>query len=237
MGRDAVTQPLSGEETIKAVRKRQSETLLAFSTGKDAIAAMLAIQPHFDAVHPYYLYLVPGLEFVEESIDYYERFFGVQIKRLPHPSLHRWLNSFIFQPPERCRVIEQAGLPNFEYTDIQRAIVESEGLPQNMLVADGVRAADSPMRRIAIMTHGPVSYKQLRFHPVWDWRKADLITAFKKANVRLPVDYKIWGRSFDGLDLRFILPMKKHLPRDYKKVLEWFPLIELEVFRWEKTHG
>ena len=103
---------LTGLETIAEVRKRQSETLLAFSTGKDAIAAWLAIREHFDRVHPYYLYLVPGLEFVEESLAYYERFFGVKIARLPHPSVHRWLNNFTFQPPERCAVIEQARLPS-----------------------------------------------------------------------------------------------------------------------------
>ena len=95
---------MTGADTIREVRAQQSETLLAFSTGKDAVAAWLAIREHFDAVHPYYLYIVPGLEFVDESLDYYERFFGVRIARLPHPSLHRMLNNFVFQPPERCAV-------------------------------------------------------------------------------------------------------------------------------------
>lgn len=59
---------MTGAETIARVREHQSETLLAFSTGKDAIAAWLAVRDSFEAVHPYYLYLVPGLEFVEESL-------------------------------------------------------------------------------------------------------------------------------------------------------------------------
>ena len=230
-------KPLSGGETIKAVRDRQSETLLAFSTGKDAVAAWLAIRDHFDAVHPYYLYLVPGLEFVEESLAYYEQFFGVKITRLPHPSLHRWLNNLIFQPPERCAVIEQAQLPNFDYVDSVRAIIKSKGLQQGMLAADGVRAADSPMRRIAIATHGPISNKQQRYHPVWDWRKDDIVQCFRKHGVKLPIDYKLFGRSFDGLDLRFLLPLKKHRPSDYKKILDWFPFADLEVYRWELANG
>ena len=68
---------LSGEKTIDFVANRQKKTLLAFSCGKDAVAAWLAIRDRFDEVIPYYLYLVPHLEFVDESIDYYERFFGV----------------------------------------------------------------------------------------------------------------------------------------------------------------
>lgn len=226
---------MTGEETIARVREHQSETLLAFSTGKDSIAAWLAIRDHFEAVHPYYLYLVPGLEFVEESLAYYEKFFGVNIARLPHPSLHRWLNNYIFQPPERCLVIEQAALPNHDYKQIHAAMCETKGLQPDCLVADGVRAADSPMRRVAIKTHGPITWDKNKYHPVWDWKKADLIECFKKHNVKLPIDYRLFGRTFDGLDLRFILPLKKHRPADYRRVLEWFPLAELEVFRWESS--
>lgn len=229
--------PMSSIDVIKAVRAKQSKTLLAFSTGKDAVAAWLAIRDHFDEVIPYYLYMVPKLEFVDESIDYYERFFGVKITQLPHPSLYRWLNNYTFQPPEHCLVVEQAALANFDYTDVNQAMCEMHKLDKKTLVADGVRAADSPMRRMAINTHGPISYNQQKFHCVWDWKKADLIECFRKHKVKLTVDYELFGRSFDGLDLRFLLPLKKHRPRDYQTILEWFPLADLEVFRWEKANG
>ncbi|MPX54914.1 phosphoadenosine phosphosulfate reductase family protein [Moraxella catarrhalis] len=224
---------LSGIETIKEVAKRQNKSLLAFSCGKDAVATWLAIREHFDEIVPYYLYLVPDLEFVNESIDYYERYFGTKIVQLPHPSVHRMLNNFVFQPPQNCKVIEQAGLPDFDYLDIQAVMCERYNLPKKTLVADGVRAADSPMRRVAINTHGSISYKQLKYHPIWDWKKADLVECFKKHNVKLAVDYKIFGRSFDGIDLRFLYLIREHFPRDYQKILNLYPLADLEVFRWE----
>lgn len=224
---------LGSIETIKEVAKRQDKTLLAFSCGKDAVATWLAIREHFDEVVPYYLYLVPDLDFVNESIDYYERYFGTKIVQLPHPSVHRMLNNFVFQPPQNCKVIEQAGLPDFDYLDIQAVMCERYNLPKKTLVADGVRAADSPMRRVAINTHGSISYKQLKYHPIWDWKKADLVECFKKHNVKLAVDYKIFGRSFDGIDLRFLYLIREHFPRDYQKILNLYPLADLEVFRWE----
>ena len=224
---------LSGIETIKEVAKRQNKSLLAFSCGKDAVATWLAIREHFDEIVPYYLYLVPDLEFVNESIDYYERYFGTKIVQLPHPSVHRMLNNFVFQPPQNCKVIEQAGLPDFDYLDIQAVMCERYNLPKKTLVADGVRAADSPMRRVAINTHGSISYKQLKYHPIWDWKKADLVECFKKHNVKLAVDYKIFGRSFDGIDLRFLYLIREHFPRDYQKILNLYPLADLEVLRWE----
>lgn len=225
--------PLSGPQTIARVREHQPQTLLAFSRGKDAVAAWIALRPHFDRIIPYYLYTIPGLEFEEESLDYFERFFGERIVRLPHPAIYRFLRGLTFQAPQNCIVIEQAELPSINYSDIRDAMVEKFDLQEDALVADGVRAADSPMRRIAIMKHGSISWNLRKYHPVWDMRKADLEAMFRREGVRLPVDYKIWGRTFDGLDLRFLVPLKKHFPRDYQRLLEFFPLAELEIFRWE----
>lgn len=224
---------ISGAQTIAKVREHQSDTLLAFSCGKDAITAWLAIRPHFDRVVPYYLYLVPGLEFVEESLDYYERWFGTKIYRLPHVSFARLLNECVFQPPERRAVITEAELYEPSYEDLRGEVARAAGVDAATMVADGVRAADSPMRRLAITKHGPITWRQHKYHPVWDMRKADLQAMFRREKVRLPIDYKLFGRTFDSLDLRFLLPVKKHFPRDYRKILEWFPLAELEVFRWE----
>ena len=44
------------------------KALLSFSCGKDSWAAWLSARDYFDFT-PYYLYLVPGLEFVEDYVD------------------------------------------------------------------------------------------------------------------------------------------------------------------------
>lgn len=224
---------LSGIDTIKEVRSRQADTLLAFSGGKDAVAAWLAIRPHFERVIPVYMYLVPELEFVEETLTYYEQFFGEKIIRMPHPSLMRWLNGNVFRPPHQVEVLEQAKLPEVTYEDIFAAVRYEYGLDDDILYATGVRAADSPMRRIAISRYGSISEAQLKYHPVWDMRKKDLLSLFKKHGVRLAKDYKYFGRTFDGLDIRFLKPVKEHFPGDFQKIVEWFPFVELEIFRFE----
>lgn len=223
----------TGEEVIATVRAHQSKTLLSFSRGKDAVAAWLAIRDHFDEVIPFHLDTVPGLEFIEESLQDYERFFGVKILRLTHPSMYRFLNGFVFQSPERCEVIEQADLPDFDYDDVRKYIVENSGLQQDIMYATGVRAADSPMRRMAISMYGAITWAQHKYHPIHDWNKQRVIDEFRRHGAFLPVDYELFGRTFDGLDLRFLYPIKKHFPRDYQRILDWFPLAELEVFRWE----
>lgn len=228
---------LSGLDTIKEIRKNHNKSLIAFSTGKDAIATWLSIRDHFDDVVPFYLYLIPDLDFVNESIDYFEKFFGKKITQLPHPSLHRMLNNYVLQPPERCEVIEQAKLPNHNYGHIRVAMIQKFNLDKNIFVADGVRAADSPVRRSAITKYGAITYNLHKYHPIWDMKKDELIQLIKKHNCKLPIDYKLFGRSFDGIDLRFLIKIKEKFPNDYKKVLEWFPLADLEIYRYEHRAG
>ena len=76
-------------------------TLLSFSRGKDSIGAWLALRECFDYIIPVFLYLIPGLEFEEESLQYYENFFGTRIIRLPHPSAYRLITNMIYQVPQR----------------------------------------------------------------------------------------------------------------------------------------
>src|SRR4051812_17676443 len=79
--------------------------LLSFSCGKDALAAYLQLRRHFDHIDLLFLYLIPGLSFVEEALDYYSKAFGQPIYRSPHPSLYRWLNNGLYQTPERYEAI------------------------------------------------------------------------------------------------------------------------------------
>jgi hypothetical protein len=205
--------------------------ILGFSTGKDALGAWVQLLRFFKRIIPVYLYGVPDLEFVEHSLRYYEDFFKTEIIRYPHPSLVRWLNNFTFQAPEHIEIIRAADLQSFDYADVTRAIQLAYGLPAHILAANGVRMADSINRRTAIIKYGSITPSKLVFYPVYDWNKARLVSELRQAKVKLPVDYKWFGRTFDGLDLRFIREIKEHSPRDYRRILEMFPMAGLEMMR------
>ena len=206
--------------------------LLAFSCGKDALASWLALRDSgVEKIHPYYMYYVPGLTFVEESLDRFEQHFQTRIARYPHPSIYRWLNNLVFQVPERCAIIEAAELPMPAYEDVVRLIKEDAGLPEAAWVADGVRAADSIIRRVSIKKHGPMKPTNHKVSVIWDWQVAEVRKRIADAGLALPPDYEWFGRSFDGLDYRFTEPLSRHAPDDYQKILDWFPLADLELIR------
>lgn len=223
----------SSEELNKYVSDLSGGTaVLAFSTGKDSVATWLAMQKYFTRIVPYYLYLVPGLSFVDRSLDYYEKFFDTHIIRLPHPSFYRQLNALTFQAPENCHIIEEAQLPDFDYDDINQIIREDFNLG-DVYSASGVRARDSINRWSAIKKYGPLNETRKTFYPIFDYDKKRMIQTLRDGKVKLSVDYRMFGRSFDGIDQRFIREVKKYYPDDYKKILQWFPLAEIELKRME----
>lgn len=225
---------IPGIATSAEIRAQLAEAgdpiFLAFSGGKDGVAAWIALRDAGVTVVPYHMYGVPGLRHVDETIERFEQHFGQRVERYPHPSLYRMLNNLVFQPPERIAVIEAAALPNITYEQIVGFLREDHNMP-DAWVADGVRAADSIIRRVSIKKHGPMKQASRKVSPVWDWRKRHVLDAIRADGLQLPPEYEWFGRSFDGIDYRFLEPLKRNRPDDYATVLEWFPLADLELFR------
>jgi hypothetical protein len=224
-------QPTS-KEVIARLASEGKPVLLAFSCGKDSIATWIALEDGGVEVVPCYLWIVPHLAFVDEELAYFEQVFGRKIHTYPHASFYRLVNNAVAQAPERLRVIEAAQLPTPTHAQIWGLIREDLGL-ENAWCADGVRAADSIVRRASFVKHGVIKQTSKKVSPIADWLKGEVMGAIERRSVELPVDYELFGRSFDGIDNRFISPMKKHLPEDYARLCEWFPMIEADIKRWE----
>jgi hypothetical protein len=223
--------PISGADTIEEIKKKTDTILVFFSCGKDSIALWLKLRSHFKII-PIYMWLVPDLEFVEDSIVYYEEWFDTPIVRVPHPSFYRMLGNMVYQPPERVSTLLSVEFPNFTYDHLSTFIGQDAGL-EDIWTATGIRAADSPNRRSSINQHGPINWTRNYFYPVWDMRIAELEQLLIDEGVALPVDYELFGRSFDGIDHRFCHLIKERFPADYEIIKFWVPFVELELMRYE----
>lgn len=225
-------------QALDRVRRDGNTVLLSFSNGKDSIACWSVLQKAGFKVVPFYYQLPPGLEFVERSLRYYEDHFGEHIYRVTDPLLYRWIDEHKFQPPDRLPAIELLNLPDFGFPEIEAGVKHTVGLPSSAWTAIGSRWADSPMRRLSIPQIGYTESRR-KFYPVADLNKEQLIKCLQRAKVKLPVDYEMFGRSFDGIDYQYIIEVKRRYPKDYAKLLEWFPLLEIEFFRAHiaRKHG
>lgn len=235
-------QPASAE-IIDRLKKENRPVLVSFSLGKDAIATELALQDAGVETVLCYLYYVPrskdgvSLEFIDETIGYFEAKWGKPIHRYPHPAIYHFLNHLIFQPPERIQTIEDAQLPEITYDKLWPLIKDDLGLPQDTWIADGVRAADSIVRRASFVTHGLMKSKSRKVSPIADYLKAEVLEIIERHDIDLPIDYDLFGRSFDGIDYRFTKPLLEKRPADYERLKHWYPMLDIDIFRHEQVWG
>lgn len=207
----------------------QRRVLLSFSCGKDAVASWIALREDGFEVVPFFLYLVPGLRLIDEGLSMYEAHFKTPILRVPHPSLARWLRNNTFAPPGRWEQIAEARVPSLSHAQVEDEVRRRTGL--DGWIGIGTRAADSLARRANQTRYGSLTPSRRSFLPVFDWGIDDVIDAIGREGCGLPDDYRLFGRSFDGLDYRFLRPLRDHYPDDYDRVRAWFPCVEMEFIR------
>lgn len=232
---------MSGHDLLHTVLDAQGHNrlLLSFSCGKDSIAMWLWLRETQEVeIIPYFLYWLPGLSFVEKAVAYYEDFFSQRITQLPHPLFYDMLVTGAYQPPQRVHIIDGMQLLRFDFADIDEILAQEHALGDAWYCAIGFRSNDGIDRRNMIKQMGVVGVKKRHFYyPIWDWDIQQVAGIINRYQVKLPDDYRYWGRTLASFDYQYLSLLRKQFPEDYIKVLDWFPLIEAEFFRYEVLNG
>jgi 3'-phosphoadenosine 5'-phosphosulfate sulfotransferase (PAPS reductase)/FAD synthetase len=92
--------------------------------------------------------------------------------------------------------------------------------------------ADGINRRGSIMQNGGYRSNHNKFFPVFDFSDKEVAELVAAHKIKVPYDYAIWGRTFDGPQYRFIKDLKRELPEDYEKIKAAFPLIDAVMLRY-----
>jgi 3'-phosphoadenosine 5'-phosphosulfate sulfotransferase (PAPS reductase)/FAD synthetase len=212
------------------------DVICSFSMGKDSIASYIQLKRYFENVHLVFYYMVPDLEFQKRSIEYYENKLNTKIHVIPSPHWYHYLHNLVFQKPERIYAIDdfidsgELFIPT--YDELFACVKDELKIPQDTYVATGVRRDDSITRRMTIKQNGAENAKRHQFFPVFDWSIAKLREEIVNSGIKLPIDYKVWGRTFDGLQYEFVQGVKENFPNDYEKIKFWFPLVEANELRF-----
>jgi len=205
--------------------------MLSFSRGKDAIAAWVAMEETGFEVVPVHMDLVPGLEFVSESLRYYEKAFARRIYSVPHPRFVEAIDRAVLQPPTTVRALEDLVIwRGLTHRDVMDAVARSEGLEPGAYYATGVRASDNLTRRLAMKKYGPLTASTGKAHVVYDWGSQEVEDSMRRRGLRLPVDYELFGRTFDGLWGQYLVPIAERFPADFARICEAFPMADMLVW-------
>lgn len=214
-------------DPIKTMSHLTDEVIVGFSGGKDSIVTLDLCMRYFNKVHPYFLYLVPGLSFQERTVRWYEERYGVEIMRLPHFEVSNFLRYGTFREYD-------LSVPIVSVSDLYSYLRGATGATW---IAAGERIADSIIRRAMIKSTGSIDPKRGRLYPVAYWRKAEIMAYIKRKRLYLPPDSRRLGFSFRSLDGAQLAYVKDVYPDDYEKIKRFYPFCGAAVRRFEQQQG
>lgn len=207
---------------------------LMFSRGKDSVAAWLYLRNFFKRIIPFYLYDIPDfLSFEEQSLAYYEDYFGIKIERFLDGNVVKDWQDLVFQSPLTEKIIDDFGyLKSYTVFDIVDFLRKKHNAPKGWCAAS-LSLCDNLCRRTIINTRGAVNYRRMIFYPCFDWTKKMILDIIKKHNLKLAPDYLFSPRSFSFRRYSNLMWVFKNRPDDFKKIEQYFPMIKAAIVREE----
>lgn len=181
---------------------------------------------HFQRVHAFFLYQVPGLSFQEATLRWYEERFGLTIHRIPHPELADWLRLGLFRHHD-------LSVPPISFNELYHYVRVTTGAHW---IAAGERIADSIWRRAMMKQSGSIDVKRGRFYPLAYFRKEDVVRYIAQRGLKVSPESRFLGHSFRSLAPEEMFLVRRHYPNDFARIKRWFPFVEAALRKFEMEH-
>jgi hypothetical protein len=224
--------PLPSPQLVPIAREMAGNRLLLSFSGRDSLAMWLWLRDRGFELIPYWCYTVPHLSYDDEMIDYYERYFGCSILRLPAPETYRLLNVGAWQPPRARALLDHMDLVQYGWSDIEDMLAERFDLPATYLSAVGMKAADYLMRLRLSRQMGRLE-RQAHYYTLCGIGRPDVRASLQRTTQTAKC-YLTGAARATALNI-VLRYLKDNLPDDYQRVLDVFPLAEAELFRYEQV--
>lgn len=205
--------------SIKIARTITDRVLVSFSGGKDSVATLDVCAKNFPVCEAFFMYAIKGLSFQEHCVRYYEKRYGIKIHRIPHFMIAEWFRYGAFR-------IGDFNVPIVSVKEVYNYMREKTGI---YWIAAGERIKDSIVRRAMIKESGTIDTKRGRIYPIAEWSKKDVVTYNRQNKLPLSPENRILGFSFRSLMPDDLIAIKKHYSKDFKKIVDWFPLVEANI--------
>ncbi|TXJ31168.1 hypothetical protein [Brachyspira aalborgi] len=215
---------------------KDKTNILHFSTGADSVASFLKLRENGIEPILIYKYFIPHLKMVDNYIDYFQNKFNVRIYQLSHRMWGEMIGNLQFQKP----MVEKKGNKLFNNYYIQLAHAFGKDLSAFDMFLDNIFGKNAIYHYGLRYTDGINRFRHLRkagvmfnnkFYPIASFKISDIQAILKKHNCKLPIEYGLWGISFESPRAWNIGLIKEHCKETYKQILGHFPLIDYEMYR------
>lgn len=211
-------------DPIKTQSRVTDSVIVGFSGGKDSIVTLDLCFKYFKRVVPFFMYLVPDLEFQEKTLRWYENKYNTEIIRLPHFECSNFLKY-------GCFTMADWNVDIVGINDTYEHLRQKTGIHW---IAAGERCADSIVRNAMIKKSGSIDYQRGRFYPLAYWKKQEILEYIKYKKLYISPEQRKIGFSFRSLAGCELAIIKEMYPADYEKILKVYPFAGAGVERFEK---
>lgn len=217
-------------DIIKAIAERTDRVILFHSaSGKDSIALLDLISPHFKEVVCVYMYVIKDLSHINRYINYAcKKYPNVKYVQIPHFALcsYRRIGYMGCEKNEKQKLYNMAQL-----TDIVR---EKYNIDWAFF---GFKQSDSMNRRLMLRTYemNGINGVQKKCYPLSEYKNKDVLAYIDKTGLIKPESYggKQQSSGTDITDIGYLLFLRDKFPNDLKKVIDTFPLVERKLFEYD----
>ena len=222
------------EEAIKVIKQVASQTdraiLFHSASGKDSIALLDLIYPHFKEVVCVFMYTVKDLEHINRYISWATRkYTGVRFIQVPHYSVYSYIKVGFFgckkNPNQKKYTLEQI-------TDIVKTRTGIEW------VFFGFKQSDSLNRRLMLRGYRDeaINDKTKKAYPLSKYKNKDVLRYIEDNHLITPEAYggETQSAGTDVTDIYYLLYLREHFPMDLAKVIETYPMTERLLFEHDE---
>nr|DAS17152.1 MAG TPA: phosphoadenosine-phosphosulfate reductase [Caudoviricetes sp.] len=217
------------QQVIEQIAQKTNKVILFHSmSGKDSIALLHLLYPHFDQITCVFMYVVKDLEHIARYMHYINKKYPkARIIQIPHFAVF----SYIKTGHLGHRQNEKQRLYNL--SDLTDNIREKTAIEWAFF---GFKQSDSMNRRVMLRTYQElaINEKNKKVYPLSTYKNNEIIEYIKAEKLITPEKYgNSQSSGTDINDLNYLLFLRNHFPNDLKKVIAEFPLVERKLYEYD----
>lgn len=217
------------QQIINTVRQKTDRVILFYSTGKDSIALLDIIAPHFKEIHLVFMYFVKNLEHIDKYLRFCKTTYSnVIIHQVPH-----WNMTYAIRGGLYC--IPNPNVKLMTVKDVDESMRLKTGVRYSFY---GMKQSDGLNRRLMLRGYEQEAISTTnRVYPLSQWKKADVMAYIKQHKLPEPIAYssqkKSQGLTFDADVFAYL---RINYPEDIEKIYRAFPLSKQILLKYDNAH-
>lgn len=220
---------IHARQVIEQIAQKTNKVILFHSmSGKDSIALLHLLYPHFDQITCVFMYVVKDLEHIARYMHYINKKYPkARIIQIPHFAVFSYIKT------GHLGHIQNDKQRLYNLSDLTDNIREKTAIEWAFF---GFKQSDSMNRRVMLRTYQEqaINEKNKKVYPLSTYKNKDIIEYIKAEKLITPEKYgNSQSSGTDINDLNYLLFLRNHFPNDLKKVIDEFPLVERKLYEYD----